>query len=185
MRPRPLLRARDALDQLLLDHERVRALLRQYDRVRLTGEMAPERSAELLDSLCDALTLLAQMEEDFFYPAVRQTLGEHMPAPTVFCDHARLRSLIAELDELPPGDRACDAVVADMGDCVVPCMNAAGGALFGPVREAGLDTYALGMQMALWRREQKAQVIKRVPRQPSSKWLAASGWPQPVGLGSA
>jgi hypothetical protein len=53
------------------------------------------------------------------------------------------------------------------------------------VREAGLDTYALGMRMALWRREQKAQVIKRVPRQPSSKWLAASGWPQPVGLGSA
>lgn len=185
MRPRPLLRARDALDQLLLDHERVRTLLRQYDRVRLTGEMAPERRAELLDSLCDALTLLAQMEEDFFYPAARGVLGAGIPAPAAFCDHTRLRGLIAELDEMPPGDRACDAVVADMGDCVVPWMNAAQGGLFVAVRAAGLDTYALGMQMALWRREQKTEAIKRVPRQVGSRWLAASGWPQPVGLGPA
>lgn len=185
MRPRPLLRARDALDQLMLDHERVRTLLRQYDRARLTGEMAPERRAIVLDSLCDALMLLAQMEEDFFYPAVRHALGAGIPAPAAFCDHARLRNLIAELDELPPGDRACDAVVADMGDCVVPCMNAAQGGLFVAVRAAGLDTYALGMQMALRRREQKTQAIKRVPRQASSRYLAASGWPQPGCLAQA
>lgn len=37
MRRKPLLHARDALDQLLLEHRRIRTLLRQYDRVRLAG----------------------------------------------------------------------------------------------------------------------------------------------------
>jgi len=179
MHPKPLVRARDALSQLLLDHEQIRKLLRQYDQARLTDEVAPEGRAEMLDSLCDALTLLAQMEEDILYPAVRQALDSHVAVHAAFCDHDRLRVLIAELDEMPPGDRACDAVVADLGDCVLPYLNAAQEQLFAAVRRAGLDTLALGREMALRRREQQAQRLKRVTRLAGSTWLAASGWPGP------
>lgn len=187
MRAKSPVRARDALDQLLLDHARVRSLLRRCSQVRLADAVAPEGRAELLDSLCDALTLLAQMEEDFFYPAVLRVLCDKLPASAAFCDHARLRGLIAQMDEMPPGDRACDAVVADMSDCVVPCMNAAPDGLFVAVRLAGLDTLALGLQMALRRREQQAQTqrLKSVTRPSGSTRLAALGWPQPGGLVSA
>ena len=67
MRRKPLLHARDALDQLLLEHGRIRTLLRQYDRVRLTDKR-PSNRAEMHDRLCDLLILLAHMEEDFFTP---------------------------------------------------------------------------------------------------------------------
>ncbi|MDP2418673.1 MAG: hemerythrin domain-containing protein [Hydrogenophaga sp.] len=182
MRPKPLLHARDALDQLLLNHERVRTLLRQFDRLRWADPSAPGCRAELLDSLCDALTLLADMEEDFFYPAARRVLRDNPPAPAAFCDHARLRGLIAQLDEMPPGDLACNALVSDMDGCVSPCMDAAPSGLFVAVRLAGLDTRALGLQMALWRRDQLArtQTLKRVAHPEGSTWLAASGWPQPL-----
>ena len=181
MRPKCLPRARDALDQLLLEHGRVRTLLRQYERVRLVDERAADRAA-LLDSLCDALTLLAHLEERFFYPAAWQVLRDNPPTPADFCDHAQLRSLIAQLDEMPPGDRACDALVADMDGCVVPWMNAAPGGLFLAVRLAGLDTLALGRHMAQWRREQQEQtpVLRRATHPVGSTGLAASGWPQPL-----
>jgi hypothetical protein len=181
MRRKPLLHARDALDQLLLEHGRIRTLLRQYDRVRLTDKR-PSARAETLDGLCDLLTLLAHMEEDFFYPAVRRVLRDNPPAPAAFCDHARLRGLIAQLDEMPPGDPACDALVADMDACVVPWMNAAPGGLFLAVRLAGLDTLTLGLHMALWRREQHAQTptLRRAANPTRSTGLAASGWPQPL-----
>lgn len=181
MRRKPLLHARDALDQLLLEHGRIRALLRQYDRARLT-DMQTLGRAETLDNLCDVLILLAHMEEDFFYPAVRRVLCDNPPAPAVLCDHARLRGLIAQLDEVPPGDPACDRLVADMDACVVPWLNAAPGGLFLAVRLAGLDTLALGLQMALWRREQKEQAptLRRVASPARSTGLAALGWPQPL-----
>ena len=181
MHPKPLLHARDALDQLVLEHGRIRTLLRQYDRVRLTDKR-PSGQAEMLDSLCDLLTLLAHMEEDFFYPAVRRVLSDNLPAPAAFCDHARLRGLVAQLDEMPPGDPACDALVADIDACVVPWMNAAPGGLFLAVRLAGLDTLALGLHMALWRREQQAhtRALHRTANPNRSSGLAASGWPQPL-----
>lgn len=182
MRPKPTLHARDALDQLMLDHERVRTLLRQFDRVRWTSQQSPGCRAELLDGLCDALTLLAHMEDGFFYPAARWVLRDNPPAPAAFCDHAQLRGLIAQLDEMPPSDPACDALVTDMDGCVAPCMDAAPGGLFLAVRLAGLDTRALGLQMALWRRDQQArtQTLRRDANPEGSMWLAASGWPQPL-----
>lgn len=184
MRPKCPPRVRDALDQLLLDHEQIRKLLRQYDQLRLTDEPGAEGRAERVDELCDALSLLAHLEEGVFYPAVRRVLGRTASAQATFCDHARLRDLIAQLDEMPPGDRACDAVVADMGDCVLPWMNAAPVELFVAVRLAGLDTLALGREMALRRREPPTKRLKPVPGPTGSTWLAASGWPQPGRLAS-
>jgi hypothetical protein len=177
---------RDALNQLLLAHGRVRTLLGQFDRLRCTHEPEPEPDTEgraaLLDNLCDTLTLLTHMEEDFFYPAARTLLRDNPPAPTAFCDHTRLRRLIAQLDETPPRDPACDALVADMADCVVPCMNAAPDGLFLAVRLAGLDTQALGLDMAQWRRQQRVPnptpTLRRPANQAGSTRLAASGWPR-------
>jgi len=185
MRPKCPPRVRDALAQLQLDHGRIRRLLRQYDRVRLTDETSREGKAEIVDDLCDALSLLALLDEEIFYPVVRPALGGNARAQAALFDHVLLGGLIAQLDELPPGDHACDAVVADIGDCVVPCINAAQTSLFDAVRQAGLDTLSLGMQMALRRREHRAPAPLRVlctGSQADSHSLAALGWPQGAGL---
>jgi hypothetical protein len=188
MRPKAPLRARDALAQLQLDHVRIRRLLRQYDRVRLTDEISREGKAEIVDDLCDALSLLALLDEEIFYPVVRPALGGNASAQAAFFDHVLLGRLIAQLDELPPGDHACDAVVADIGDRVVPCINAAEASLFEAVRNTGVDTLTLGMQMALRRREHRAQLPLRVLGSASvagSHSLAALRWPQAGGLAPA
>lgn len=188
MRPKAPLRTRDALAQLQADHLRIRRLLRQYDRVRLTDEINSPGKAEIVDNLCDALSLLALLDEEIFYPVVRPALGGNAHPQAAFFDHVLLSGLIAQLDELPPGHQACDAVVADIGHRVVPCINAAEASLFEAVRNTGVDTLTLGIQMAQRRREHRAQLPLRALTCASvagSHSLAASGWPKAGGLASA
>jgi Hemerythrin HHE cation binding domain len=151
-------RSRDALDQLRLDHELIRKLLRDHDRLRLGGDGGPEGKAEIVDRLCDALSLFAVMEEDIFFPVLRQALDDSLLAQTRLCDHAHLRRLIARLDEMEPGDLGYDDAVADIADCVLPSMHDAQAVLFVQVRLAGVDTAALGELMAQHRHAQKQDV---------------------------
>lgn len=74
-------RASDALDLLQRDHELVRKLLRDYDRLRQGGGGGPEGKADIVEKLCDALTLCAQIEEELLYPLVLPVLdGQIGPA---------------------------------------------------------------------------------------------------------
>lgn len=177
MRPPSALHARDALDQLRLDHERIRKLLRQYDGVRLVEGCGRERKAEIVEHLCDALSLNALIEEEVFYPVVRPVLDGGRLAQAALCDHARLRGLIARLDEMEPGDPGYDDAVADIGDCVLPSLDDAWTLLLGEVRTTGLDTAALGHQMACRRRAQQQQDFTRIGLPRSESKVKQGGWP--------
>lgn len=170
-------RASDALDLLQRDHELVRKLLRDYDRLRQGGEGGPESKADIVERLCDVLCLCAQMEEELLYPLVRPMLNGIDLAPTLLCDHAQLRHLIAHLDELEPTDPGYDDAVADIGDCVLPSMNQAQTVLFAEVRTAGLDMVTLRDKMVRRRRAQTQQDLTRIGL-PAPKSTAVLGaWP--------
>lgn len=170
-------RARDALDLLQRDHELVRKLLCDYDHLRQSDAGNPEGKADIAERLCDVLCLCAQMEEELLYPLVRPVLNGIALAPTLLCDHAQLRRLIAHLDELEPTDPGYDDAVADIGDCVLPSMNQAKTVLFAEVRTAGLDMVTLRDQMVRRRRAQLQQDLTRVGL-PEPKATAVLGaWP--------
>lgn len=177
VRPKSALRTRDALDQLRLDHELIRKLLREYDGVRLVEGCGAERKAEIVDRLCDALSLNALIEEEIFYPVVCTALDRARLGQTALCDHARLRRLIARLDEMQPGDPGYDDAVIDIGDCVLPSMDDARAVLFVEVRMIGLDTVALGEQMARRRRAQQQQDFTRIGLPQSESRVVLGGWP--------
>jgi hypothetical protein len=177
MRPKTALRTRDALDQLRLDHDLIRRLLREYDGVRLIEGCGPERKAEIVERLCDALCLNALIEEEIFYPVVRPALDGAVLAQAALCDHARLRRLIARVDEMEPGDPGYDDAVVDIGDCVLPSLDDAQTVLFVGVRMTGLDTAALGEQMARRRRAQQQQDFTRIGLPRSESTVVVGSWP--------
>jgi hypothetical protein len=177
MRSPSACRASDALDLLQRDHELVRKLLRDYDRLRQGGVGGPEGKADIVEQLCDVLCLCAQIEEDLFYPLVRQVLHSSGLAPTLLCDHAQMRRLIARLDELEPTDPGYDDAVGDIGDCVLPSMNHAQTVLFAGVRTAGLDMVALRDQMVRCRRAQQQQDFTRIGLPPPRSTAVYGAWP--------
>lgn len=178
-RHRQIARVQDALDQLRLEQELILRLLRDFDRARLDRSCTAAAKAEIVEQLCDILMLHAQLKEQVFYPAARPLAQDAPQARDAFCDHERLRELIAELDEMEPQDPDYDEAVAELGDCVVPCIKAEQAFLFAEVRAAGLDTHALGAEMARLRRAQQKQDFTRVglPRSRPGTASSTGAWP--------
>ena len=170
-------RTRDALDLLQRDHDLVRKLLCDYDRLRQGGVGGPEGKADVVERLCDALTQCAQIEEDLFYPLLRPMLKDNGLAPTLLCDHALLRRLIARLDELEPTDPGYDEAVGNISDCVLPSMNHAKAVLFVTLRSAGMDMLALRDQMVRRRRAQQQQDLTRIGLPPARSTEVYGAWP--------
>ena len=140
-------REHDALDLLTRDHDAIKRQFQAYERLLSRG-CGGELKAALVGRLCFGLSLHFQIEEDLFYPAVSEAIGAEAALAHSQKDRLGCRELIARLDEMEPGDADFDATVAVLAAYVVPHMDEEQSEIFERVRQAGLDTLALGRRMA-------------------------------------
>ena len=92
----------DAITMIRLDHTHVVATFHQY-----RGYSAPMVKKGLVLTVCTALEVHAQLEEEIFYPAVRAVTGNEALRKSV-PEHDEMRRLIARLREMDPTDPAYD-----------------------------------------------------------------------------
>jgi hemerythrin-like domain-containing protein len=120
----------NAIELLKADHARVQALFRQYEAAE--NQAQPQR--ELAEQIFTALEVHAALEEELFYPAVRTHLGtvtvEEEPADETGEDedtdlttqaleeHQEVKTLIATLRALDPGDAQFQAAFAELREGV-------------------------------------------------------------------
>lgn len=89
-------------NQIRLDHTHVLTAFHQYE----AG--APERVRRgLVDSICVALEIHAQLEEEIFYPALRVVADDEVLRKST-PEHDEMRGLIARLRHMPVNDPAFD-----------------------------------------------------------------------------
>jgi hemerythrin superfamily protein len=69
----PVTKAFDAITLLTADHRTVKALFSDYEKLPDNDD---ERKEALVQRICDELTVHAQVEEEIFYPAVRDAIDE-------------------------------------------------------------------------------------------------------------
>ena len=62
----------DALDLLKQDHDEVDKLFKRFEKLE-EDEQAKE---DCVSQICEALTIHASIEEEIFYPAVREKLAD-------------------------------------------------------------------------------------------------------------
>src|SRR3954470_16561702 len=99
--------APDATDMIRADHSRVMTAFHRY-----SIHAAPGTKRALVNLVCLALEVHAQLEEEIFYPAVRaagSTLVEELTA-----EHARMRSLIAALQGVEPASGQYDNLFMEL-----------------------------------------------------------------------
>lgn len=93
----------DITRMIRLDHAHVLAAFRRY-----RSRMAESRKRALVENVCLALDIHAQLEEEIFYPAMREIaaageiLGKSVP------EHEEMRSLIGEIRGMDPLEAAYD-----------------------------------------------------------------------------
>jgi hypothetical protein len=139
--------APDALGLLKADHDKVKALFREFDELKGNDD-DERRKAELVDEICYQLTLHSMLEEEIFYPALRAAQVDDELLDEADIEHAGARELIGQLEIMAPGDDHYDATVTVLGEEVEHHIDKEEGAMFGAARLAALDLGKLGAQLA-------------------------------------
>jgi hemerythrin superfamily protein len=138
--------AQDAIAMLTADHREVAAMFKQFEEL---GDRAKASKKKLADQICEALLLHATLEEEIFYPAVRDASKdtEDMVDEAVV-EHAAAKDLIAQLQEMDPEDDLYDAKVKVLSEQIEHHVGEEEKEMFPKARKSGIDLAALGQEMA-------------------------------------
>ena len=135
----------DAIAMLMADHKKVKSLFDQFKKMKDGSE---EEKAAVVEQICAELTVHAELEEEIFYPAVREKIGDEDLMDEALVEHAGAKDLIAQLENMNPGDDLYDAKVTVLGEQIDHHVKEEEGEMFPKVKKAKVDTTALGAEMA-------------------------------------
>jgi hemerythrin superfamily protein len=139
--------AEDAITMLTADHKEVKALFKEFEKLKENDGSAKEKAA-LVKQVCEALTVHAEIEEEIFYPAVREAIEDEDLMDEALVEHAGAKELIAQLKEMNTGDDLYDAKVTVLGEQINHHVQEEEGDMFVKAKKAKVDTVELGAQMA-------------------------------------
>lgn len=147
-------KTQDAIKLLKADHDEVDALFAQYEKQKKKGG---SQKSDLIENICAALTVHAQIEEEIFYPAAREALDENGDEllDEAEVEHSSIKSLVEQLQAMLPNDELCDAKVKVLSEYVKHHVKEEEGELFPKVKKTDLDLDALGSELA----ERKAELM--------------------------
>lgn len=143
----------DAIKLLTEDHKEVKALFKQYDKLAKSDAEDDEKQ-QLAQEICAMLTAHASVEEEIFYPAAREALGEEADLiDEADVEHATAKELIAQIEASSPDeDDHYDAKVKVLGEYIDHHVKEEEGEIFPKVKKS-LDVEALGEEIETRKQE--------------------------------
>ncbi|MFO1431710.1 MAG: hemerythrin domain-containing protein [Candidatus Competibacteraceae bacterium] len=138
----------DAISILKKDHGRVQKIFQDFDKAQ-----DQKTKQKLVETACNELAIHSQIEEELFYPAVRQALGDSKLVEEASVEHESASQLINKLQEMQPGQEKYEAVFTVLGEYVNHHITEEEDEMFPKIKKSNLDLEALGQQI-MERKEQ-------------------------------
>ena len=139
---------KDACELLDADHLAVKHLFVEYARLAFSGgDAAAADKLALARKICSELTVHARIEEEIFYPALRQVIDDPVLLDEAKAEHQEAKALIAKIQPLAKADAALDDLVAELNRAIEHHVKEERDALFPKARASALDLNALGEQL--------------------------------------
>lgn len=135
----------NAINLLMEDHKEVKRMFKDFEKLRESAEASDKE--ELVDDICEALVLHAEIEEQIFYPAARAAIGDDDMMNEAEVEHAAAKDLIEQLRGMDPSDEMYDAKVTVLSEQIEHHVEEEEKEMFPKVKKAKLDLEALGEQM--------------------------------------
>jgi hemerythrin superfamily protein len=135
----------DAVDLLDADHKGVKALFIKFNGLCDDDAPADEKQA-VADKICTDLTVHAQIEEEIFYPAVREAVGEEL-LDEALQEHAEAKEAIAAIQSMGAGDEGYDDKVKALGKLIDEHVLEEREQIFLLARLAPLDLRGLAVEL--------------------------------------
>lgn len=142
--------AQDAIALLEADHHRVEDLFKEFKSA------ADDRAAKmhLAQVICAELTLHTMLEEEIFYPAYAQAVGDKDMVEHALKEHQEVKDLIARV----PSSDNLDGTMEAIRQNVMHHVEEERRGMFAKARASGMELATVGRRMETRRAEVAAAV---------------------------
>jgi hemerythrin superfamily protein len=134
----------DAIDLLKQDHDRVERAFRQFEKMDRHDAEACRR---LIQAVCEDLKVHTALEEEVFYPALREAIDDADLLNEAAVEHETAKMLIDQLENMGADDPGYYATFTVLGEYVRHHIKEEQGEMFPEAKKARLDLAALGERM--------------------------------------
>ena len=145
--------AEDAASLFIEDHRKVK----MFDEFKKLKSEDPEEKEDLVRMACTQLRIHAMLEEEIFYPAVREKLKDTGLIDEAEVEHTVAKQLIGELEEMTPEEELYDAKFTVLGEYVNHHVAEEEKQIFPQAKKAKVDMQALGKQIQQRKKELQQQ----------------------------
>ena len=161
-------KAENAIAMLKSDHRKVKELFDKFEESKNSAAQA-----KIVASAIEELKVHATIEEELFYPSVRQQIeDEDGLMPEADEEHHVAKVLIAELEAMKGDEEHWEAKFMVLAESVRHHIKEEEGQMFPKARKTDIDLVALGEQMT----ELKKRLMREgVPPDAEAKMISKSG----------
>ena len=145
----------DAIDMLKHDHDRVERAFRDFEKM---DRQDAEACRRLIRLVCEELKMHSILEEEVFYPALREAIGDEDMLNEAAVEHETAGMLIDQLDNMGTDDPNYFATFAVLGEYVRHHIKEEQGEMFPAAKKARVDLAALGERMRARKEELAGEV---------------------------
>jgi hypothetical protein len=149
--------ATDAIVILKNDHKAVKKLFSEYERL-CDGDADSDEKRALAIEICSEITVHATIEEEIFYPALREALDADNLLNEAEVEHESAKGLILQIEEMSPDEALFDAKVTVLGEYINHHVEEEEGEIFKEAKSADLDMEALGEELMERRAELRSEL---------------------------
>jgi hypothetical protein len=163
--------AQDAIALLKADHRQVEEWFEQFESTR-----SDDKKKSLATSICQALTVHTQIEEEIFYPAFLEATEEEDIHHEAEVEHDGAKKLIAQIEASGPDDEYYDAKVKVLSEMIKHHVKEEEqrDGMFAKARQSDMDLEALGAQLAVRKAELMGEAADEEVEQPPRRGRANS-----------
>jgi hemerythrin superfamily protein len=151
----------DACSLLDTDHRKVKKMFGDYEALTQSrSASADQKKRDLAREICMELTVHAQVEEEIFYPALRDAIKETDLLDEAEVEHGTAKDLIAQLEGATEADEKFDAKVKVLGEYIDHHVKEERNEIFVKARAAkGLDLVAMRELLAARKQELMEELL--------------------------
>lgn len=145
----------DAVDLLDADHIAVKKLFTAYKKL-CDSDGPAEEKRDIAGQICKELTVHAQIEEEIFYPALREASDADDLLDEAEVEHGTAKDLVAQISDMSPEDDLYDARVTVLGEYIDHHVKEEREEIFVKARKSRLDLVAMAEELS----ERKMELLE-------------------------
>lgn len=148
---------KDAITLLKQDHETVRQMFEEFEKAD------EDRKFELAAEICQALTVHSTIEEEIFYPQVREAIEAEDLMLEAEIEHDTVKNLIERVQDGEIDETQLSAMIKVMNEYVNHHVNEEQRRMFPRVKRSDIDLEALGKELLARKTELEAELQAAMP----------------------